>query len=72
MKKVVKIKNMDCANCAAALERAIAKIDGITSVTVNFMSEKIVFEYDESKTGVFEEIKKVARKLEPDWEIIGL
>ncbi len=72
MKKVVKIKNMDCANCAAALERAIAKIDGITSVTVNFMAEKIVFEYDESKTGVFEEIKKVARKLEPDWEIIGL
>ena len=32
MKKVVRIKNLDCANCAAALERAVAKIDGVNSV----------------------------------------
>ena len=40
MKKVVRVKNMDCANCAAALERAVAKIDGVTFVNVNFMGEK--------------------------------
>ena len=72
MKKVVRVKNMDCANCAAALERAVAKIDGVTFVNVNFMGEKMTFEYDETKTGVLEEIKKTAHKLEPDWEIIGL
>lgn len=72
MKKVVRVKNMDCANCAAALERAVAKIDGITSVNVNFMAEKMTFEYDETKAGVLDEVKKTANKLEPDWEIIGL
>lgn len=72
MKKVVRVKNMDCANCAASLERAVSKIDGISFVNVNFVGEKMTFEYDENKPGVFDEIKKVAKKLEPDWEIIGL
>lgn len=72
MKKVVRVKNMDCANCAASLERAVSKIDGISFVNVNFVGEKMTFEYDETKPGIFDEIKKVAKKLEPDWEIIGL
>ncbi len=72
MKKVVRVKNMDCANCAAALERAVSKIEGITFVNVNFVGEKMTFEYDEAKAGVLEEVKKAAHKLEPDWEIIGL
>lgn len=49
---------MDCANCAAALERAVAKIEGITSVNVNFMGEKMTLEYDEAKAGVLDEVKK--------------
>ena len=72
MKKVVKVKNMDCANCAAALGRAVAKIDGVTFVNVNFSGEKMTFEYDDNKPEVLAEIKKTANKLEPDWEIIGL
>ncbi len=72
MKKVVRVKNMDCANCAAALERAVAKIDGVTFVNVNFMGEKMTFEYDDNNPEVLVEIKKTANKLEPDWEIIGL
>ena len=72
MKKIVRVKGMDCANCAAALERAVAKIEGITSVNVNFMGEKMTFEYDDNKPEVLVEIKKTANKLEPDWEIIGL
>ena len=71
MKKVVRVKNIDCANCAA-LERAVAKIDGVTFVNVNFMGEKMTLEYDDNKPEVLVEIKKTANKLEPDWEIIGL
>ena len=63
---------MDCANCAAALERAVGKINGISFVNVNFVGERMTFEYDEHKAGVVDEVKKVAKKLEPDWEIIGL
>lgn len=71
MKKVVRIKNLDCANCAAALERAVAKIDGVNSVNVSFIGEKMTLDYDENKN-VLEEIKTTAKKLEPDWEFIGL
>ena len=71
MKKVVRIKNLDCANCAAALERAVAKIDGVNSVNVSFIGEKMTLDYDENKI-VLEEIKTAAKKLEPDWEFIGL
>ena len=71
MKNVVRIKNLDCANCAAALERAVAKIDGVNSVNVSFIGEKMTLDYDENKN-VLEEIKTAAKKLEPDWEFIGL
>ena len=71
MKKVVRIKNLDCANCAAALERAVAKIDGGNSVNVSFIGEKMTLDYDENKN-VLDEIKTAAKKLEPDWEFIGL
>ncbi len=71
MKKVVRIKNLDCANCAAALERAVAKIDGVNSVNVSFIGEKMTLDYDENKN-VLDEIKPAAKKLEPDWEFIGL
>ena len=71
MKMVVRIKNLDCANCAAALERAVAKIDGVNSVNVSFIGEKMTLDYDENKN-VLEEIKTAAKKLEPDWEFIGL
>ena len=50
MKKVVIIKNLDCANCAAALERAVAKIDGVNSVNVSFIGEKMTVDFDETKT----------------------
>lgn len=71
MKKVIRIKNLDCANCAAALERAVAKIDGVNSVNVSFIGEKMTLDYDENKN-VLDEIKTAAKKLEPDWEFIGL
>lgn len=71
MKKVVRIKNLDCANCAAALERAVAKINGVNSVNVSFIGEKMTLDYDENKN-VLDEIKTAAKKLEPDWEFIGL
>ena len=44
MKKVYRLQDLDCANCAAKMERAIAKIDGVDSVTVSFMAQKLTLE----------------------------
>ena len=47
MKCNFKIKGLDCANCAAELERAIQKVDGVDAATINFMEEKMVLEINE-------------------------
>ena len=35
MKKVFKMVDLDCANCAAKMERTIEKIDGVEKVTIS-------------------------------------
>ncbi|MBS7360831.1 MAG: cation transporter [Clostridia bacterium] len=71
MRKVYKLKDLDCANCAAKMETAIKKIDGVQSATVNFLSQKLTVEADEA---VFEDVlKKIAKaikKIEPDCKIV--
>ena len=67
MKYKFKIKGLDCANCAAELERKIKKIDGIEDASISFMSERLVIQCEESiKSDVIENLKKVAKKEEPD------
>lgn len=71
MKKVFKLEDLDCANCAAKMERAIAKIDGVTSVVVSFMSQKMTIEADETRFDeIMKEVVKTCRKVEPDCRII--
>lgn len=67
MKSKFKIKGLDCANCAAELERAIAKVDGIESAVISFMTERMELEYNEAeKDAIMEKVKKVIKKEEPD------
>ena len=67
MKKIVKITDIDCANCAAELERAISKIDGVNEVSINFMTEKMIIDIiDDKYEEVVKQINKVKNKLEPD------
>ena len=73
MKVKFKIKGMDCANCAAELERAIQKIDGIDSASLSFMTERLVIELDdERKEEVLERLNKVVKKEEPDATILEM
>ena len=70
MKVKYKIKGIDCANCAAELERAIQKIDGVTEASLSFMTEKLVMEIeDDRKDEVLKNLKKVVKKEEPDCTI---
>lgn len=67
MKKTFKLQDLDCANCAAKIESAIAKLDGVTDVKVNFMGQKMVLEAsDERFEALLAEAKKAALKVEPD------
>ena len=73
MKVKFKIKGIDCANCAAELERAIQKIEGIKKANISFMTERLVIELDdERKEEVLERLKKVVKKEEPDATILEM
>ena len=71
MKKIFKLEDLDCANCAAKMETAISKIEGVQQVTVSFMTQKLSITAEEKD---FEKILKLAskaiRKVEPDCRIV--
>lgn len=71
MKKVFKMEDLDCANCAAKMERAIQKIDGVISASVNFMAQRLTVEADEERFDeIMKQIVKTCKKVEPDCTII--
>ena len=69
MKKHYKFE-IDCANCAAKVEDAIKKIDGVNNATVSFMTQKLTLDADDAR---FDEIPQkvvaAAKKIEPDCEL---
>lgn len=72
MKKTVKIV-IDCANCAAELERALEKIEGVNEVSINFITQKMIIDIDDNNyQEIVKKIEKTKRKVEPDCEIEGL
>ena len=73
MKKVFEIEDLCCANCAAKIEKAISKLDGVKDVTVSFLAQKIILDADDEKfSEIVKEMVKIAKKIEPDMEILGL
>lgn len=67
MKKKYSLENLECAHCAAKMEEAIKKIDGVNDASVSFMMQKLMIDADDA---VFDEVLKKAieacRKIEPD------
>ncbi len=67
MKKKYSLENLECAHCAAKMEDAIKKIDGVNDASVSFMMQKLTIDAEDS---VFDEVLKKAaeacRKIEPD------
>ena len=57
---------VDCANCAAKMEEAVRKTEGIADATVNFMAE---FEEGADEKKVLKKALKNARKVDDDIEI---
>ena len=71
MKKTFKMIDLDCANCAAKMEAAIKKIDGVRDAAVSFMTQKLTIQADDARfDAVVQEAVKVCKKVEPDCEIV--
>jgi copper chaperone CopZ len=62
---------VDCANCAAKIETAIQKIPGVHAASVSFLAQKMSIDADEDKFDqLIKEIKKTAKRIEPDFQMI--
>lgn len=67
MKKAFRLEGLECANCAAKMERAIAELDGVENVTINFMTTKMIIEGQDDKMPlIISEADKIIKKIEPD------
>ncbi len=67
MKKVFRLKDLDCANCAAKMERSIRKLDGVNDASVNFLTQKMTVDAEESRfEEIMDEVVRLCRKVEPD------
>ena len=71
MKKVYRMENLDCANCARKMEVAIQKLDGVESENINFLTQKMILTADEEKIQeIAEKAAKLCRRVEPDCRVI--
>ena len=71
MKKVYKLEDLDCANCAAKMERAVAKIEGVSSIHISFITQKMIIELDETKADeIIREVINTCKRVEHDCTII--
>lgn len=67
MKKVFKLTDLDCANCAAKMESAIQKIDGVSNATISFITQKLTIEAaEEDFESILLQAQKACKKIEPD------
>lgn len=65
MTKTFVLENLDCANCAAKLERALNKLDGVQA-SVTFMTKRLVLETNgDQMDQAVSEAERVIKKLEP-------
>ena len=71
MKKVFKLEDLDCANCAKKMENAINEIDGVESATVSFISQKLTITADDARFNyIMKEAAARCKKIEPDCTIV--
>lgn len=67
MKKTFKMTDLDCANCAAKMEQAINKVNGVESASVSYIMQKMTVTADESRFDeIMTEVVKLCKKIEPD------
>lgn len=65
MKKKFRLEGLECANCAAKMEKAINELDGVKNATVNFMTAKMVIEAEDEKIdAIIKEAEKIIKDIE--------
>ena len=71
MKKTYELEDLDCANCARKMQEAIKKIEGVTSCSVNFMTQKMTLEADDANfDAILKQAVDTIKTVEPDCVVV--
>lgn len=71
MKKMYMLEDLDCANCAAKMEEAIKKIEGVTYARVSYLAQKLTLEADDAVyDAVLAGVVRTCKRIEPDCTIL--
>ena len=71
MRKTFELEELDCAHCAARMEEAIRKLDGVREASVNFLAQKFTLEAEDADFDkLLKKAQKICRRIEPDCRIV--
>ncbi|HBF15342.1 MAG TPA: heavy metal transporter [Clostridiales bacterium] len=71
MKKNFKLEGLDCANCAAKIEKNVKKLDGVKDASVSFFAQKLVLEADDEKFDeIVKEVAALVHRVDPDCTMV--
>lgn len=65
MKRAYRLVGLDCANCAAKMEKKIKSVDGVNEVVVNFMTTKMTMDIDDNNTeDIIKKVEQAIKKID--------
>lgn len=72
MKITYKMEDLECAHCAAKMEKGIMKLADVTACSISFLSQKMKLEVEDSvdMAALQKEIAAIVKKIEPDCKVI--
>ncbi|MGM9652797.1 MAG: cation transporter [Eubacteriales bacterium] len=71
MTKTFRLEDLDCANCARKMEEAVSRLEGVSEVHFNFLTQKMTLTADDARfDAIVKEAVKLCRKIEPDCRIL--
>ena len=68
-RKVYILENLDCANCAAKIERKLSKLPELSDVSVTFATKQLRFAAEDPEV-VLPKIRETIQSMEPDVEVV--
>ena len=71
MTKTFQLEDLDCANCAAKMQEAILKLDGVMDAQYNFLTQKMTITAEDAAFDrIMKQVVKACRRIEPDCTIL--
>ena len=71
MKKTIVLRDLECAHCAAKMEEAAKRVEGVADAVVNFMTLKMAVEFEDGADpkAVMPQVLAACKRVEDDCEI---